>query len=196
MRIIVRLVLFSFLVVLFFSCVKKEENYTPKPRGYFRIELPEHSYKHLDTTLPFAFDYSNNAVLSFSKKENGKYWIDITYPQFNASFNITYIPLDNNLRDLALAEEKMIKFHIDYGKADDVEFSLIEDAESHLSGRLFDILGKEVACPLQFWLTDSTNHYLRGSLYFNFAPNNDSLQPVINYLRTDALYMINSFSWK
>jgi len=196
MRIVFRLAVALSLISVFASCIKKDENYTPKPIGYFRLELPDHSYRHLDTILPFTFDYSNNAVLTFSEKDSGKYWIDITYPKLNASFNITYLPLHNNLRELALAEEKMIKFHIDYGKADDVEFSLIKDAESNLSGKLYDIAGKEVACPLQFWLTDSTNHYLRGSLYFNFAPNNDSLQPVIKYLRTDALYLINSFNWK
>jgi len=196
MRFAFRFVAFLVLVSVLASCVKKDENYSPKPKGYFRIELPEHSYQQLDTSLPFSFEYSKNAILTFKEKDGGKYWIDITYPKLNASFNITYFPLQNDLRDLALAEEKIIKFHIDYGKADDVEFSLIEDAESHLYGKLFDIVGKEVACPLQFWLTDSTNHYLRGSLYFNFAPNNDSLQPVIKYLRDDALYLINSFNWK
>jgi hypothetical protein len=53
-----------------------------------------------------------------------------------------------------------------------------------------------VACPFQFWLTDSVRHYLRSSLYFNCVPENDSLRPVIDYIREDAMAMINSFQWK
>lgn len=194
MKPVIRFLFFLFLILIFDSCINKDENYIPKPKGYFRIDLPEHSYLLFDTILPFSFEYSKDAICSFQSKENGKYWIDISYPALNASFNITYIPLHNDLRELVLKEDKMIKFHIDNGKADNVELSVIED--HNLSGNLYDLSGKEVACPLQFWLTDSVNHFLRASLYFNFAPNNDSLQPVIQFLREDALNMINTFSWK
>ena len=190
------IVLWIIPIFLSSACTDRKENYIPKPRGYFRIEVPEHQFQKLDTTLPFGLKYSQSANYSFISKEEGKYWIDITYPALNATLNMTYIPLNNDLRKLALEEEKMINFHIEHGKADDVQFHYIDDPIHKVYGRLYDIEGRTVAIPLQFWISDSSRHYLRASLHFNFAPDNDSLQPVIQFLREDVLEMINSMYWK
>lgn len=191
-----KLILILAQATLWVACVHKEESYAPKPKGYFRIELPEHSYQKMDTILPFTFDIAQTAKVSFQQKEDEKYWINVDYPSLNAVFNMTYFPLHNDLRDLALAEERMVKFHIDHGKADDVQYSLVADDANRVFGRIYEIEGAEAACPLQFWTTDSVNHFLRASIYFNFAPNNDSLAPVIQYLKEDALKIINTLSWK
>ena len=169
---------------------------TPKPVGYFRIDLPERQYQHTDTTLPFTFEQSDQAVLSIRNQKDGICWIDMSYPELNAAFKLTCIPVPkaDSLRNLMIREEKMVKFH--YQKADDVEFSVIRDPEARLWGRFYDIEGKEVATPLIFWMTDSTHYFLRGTLYFNFTPNNDSLQPVIDYLREDFMQFTNTFKWK
>ncbi len=95
---------------------------------------------------------------------------------------------------MVVAEEKMVQFH--YVKADDVEYSVVMDPTARVYGKIYDIKGRDVACPFQFWLTDSVRHYLRSSLYFNCVPENDSLRPVIDYIREDAMAMINSFQWK
>ena len=182
--------------LLLFSCGKKEEYYAPKPKGYFRIELPEHQYQVWDSILPVRFEYSQWANCSYEKKEGGVYWMDIDYPAFKAAFNITCFPLKNDLRTLAVNEEKMLTMHIEHGKVDDIEYSFIEDPNNRVYGRIYDIIGKDAATPMQFWITDSVNYYVRASLYFNFRPNNDSLQPVIQYLREDAMRMINSLSWR
>ncbi|MBR6160746.1 MAG: hypothetical protein IKQ75_02645 [Bacteroidales bacterium] len=169
---------------------------TPKPVGYFRIDLPERQYQHTDTTLPFTFDQSDQSVLSIRNQKDGSCWIDVSYPALNAAFKLTCIPVPkaDSLRNLMIREEKMVKFH--YQKADDVEFSVIQDPEARLWGRFYDIEGKEVATPLIFWMTDSAHYFLRGTLYFNFTPNNDSLQPVIDYLREDFMQFTNTFKWK
>ena len=169
---------------------------TPKPVGYFRIDLPERQYQHTDTTLPFTFEQSDQAVLSIRNQKDGICWIDMSYPELNAAFKLTCIPVPkaDSLRNLMIREEKMVKFH--YQKADDVEFSVIRDPEARLWGRFYDIEGKEVATPIIFWMTDSTHYFLRGTLYFNFTPNNDSLQPVIDYLREDFMQFTNTFKWK
>lgn len=169
---------------------------TPKPVGYFRIDLPDHQYRLMDTTLPFTFEQSEHATLTIRNQQNGTCWIDVTYPELNAAFKLTYIPVPrtDSLRSLMIKEEKMVKFH--YQKADDVEFSVIHDPEARLWGRIYDIEGKEVATPLIFWMTDSTHQFLRGTLYFNFTPNNDSLQPVIDYLREDFMQFTNTIKWK
>lgn len=178
------------------SCIHKDENVAPKPMGYFRIDLPKHQYQKIDTTLPFSFERSSYAQLSIKKQDNGVSWIDVTYPSLSATFKFTYIsvPRLDSLRGLMLHEEKMVKFH--YQKADDVEFSIIRDPEAHLWGQIYDVAGKEVATPLIFWMTDSSRHFLRGALYFDFTPNNDSLQPVIEYLREDAMRLVSTFEWK
>lgn len=185
-------------LLLFFmeGCVQKEEIPSPKPFGYFRISLPEAKYQTWDSILPYTFEYSQLATITLKPHENGKYWVDLTYPQFNASLKITYFPVQNNLRQLIENDEKMVMFHVDRRKADDVQYSVIEDAKEHIYGQIYDIMGKEVASPFQFWITDSTHHYVRGALYFNFTPNNDSLSPVIQYLRNDLLHLVETWSWK
>jgi len=182
--------------ILLTSCLHKDET-APKPMGYFRIDLPEHQYVKMDTALfPFTFEKSTHSVVKVTKRNADGFWLDVNYPEANATFKFTYMRLDNadSLRNLLIQEQRMVKFH--YQKADDVEYSEIRDPEAHLWGQIFDIEGKEVATPLQFWMTDSAHHFLRATLYFNFTPNNDSLQPVIQYLREDAMRMVETFNWR
>lgn len=184
-----------FLLLLMCSCGRRQVE-TPKPVAYFRIDLPEHNYRQVDTTLPFVFEQSEAAQLSIRPQQDGSYWVDLDYPALNATFKITYltVPRADSLRNKIIYEEKMVKFH--YQKADDVEYSVIQDPESRLWGQIYDIAGRDVATPLMFWMTDSTHQFLRTTLYFNFAPNNDSLEPVIQYLREDAMHFVNTFKWK
>lgn len=184
------------LILLLMVCSCRRQAETPKPVAYFRIDLPEHSYQQVDTTLPFVFEQSEAAQLSIRPQKDGSYWVDIDYPTLNATFKITYltVPRADSLRNKIIREEKMVKFH--YQKADDVEYSVIQDPDSRLWGQIYDIAGKDVATPLMFWMTDSTHRFLRTTLYFNFAPNNDSLEPVIEYLRDDAMHFVNTFKWK
>lgn len=181
-------------IVLLASCGQKNENIAPKPKGYFRIDMPEQAYQTLDTTLPFTMEISKYAEAVITPKDSGKIWIDLTYPQFAAEIKMTYFPVHNNMRERVVQEREMVEFH--YVKADDVEYSIINDPESGMFGQIYDIMGADVATPFQFWVSDSSRHFLRGSLYFNFPPNNDSIQPVIDYLRADLLQLVNTLQWK
>ncbi len=185
-----------FTLLFLASCTHKKEAAEPKPMGYFRLDLPAHRFHNQDTTLPFSFEQSDYAVLVIQNQPDGSRWIDLDYPRFNASFKFTYFPIRHadSLRNLIIEEEKMVKFH--YQKADDVEYSIIQDPDARVWGQIYDIAGKEVATPFQFWMTDSAHHFIRGTLYFNFTPNNDSLAPVIDYLREDAMHLIGTFNWK
>jgi len=191
----IHLLFFIFLCILVLGISCNKPTYTsPKPKGYFRIDLPKHTYQTLDTSaLPFTCDYATISTYTF-KDTAGCTWIHLAYPQQHAVLEMTYFPVHGNLRELMVNDERFVKFH--YQKADDVEESWIQDPDAHIYGKIFDIQGKEVACPLQFWISDSANHYLRTSLYFNFSPNNDSLRPVIDYIREDVMQMINTFKWK
>ena len=167
----------------------------PKPMGYFRIDLPQHQYRTMDTSLPFRFEQSVFAQTSIEPQKNNTLWMTISYPDLKASLRFTCFQVNNadSLRNLMISEDKMVKFH--YQKADDVQYSVIHDPESKLWGQTYEIYGKEVATPFQFWLTDSAHRFVRATLYFDDTPNNDSLKPVIDYLKEDALHLINTFEW-
>jgi len=193
-----KLTIAIFLVLIFFltACVQKQEVPVPKPKGYFRLHTPEIAYQHWDSVLPFTFDYSVNAALSFKKKENNIYWIDINYPMLSAIFKITLFPIENNLHNLMWNEEEQVMFHVERMMTDDIKFSTVNDPKARVFGRIYELEGEKVATPFKFWLTDSTRYFLKSTLYFDFIPNNDSLAPIINYLKNDAIYMIESWKWK
>ena len=181
----------------------------PKPMGYFRIDLPDHQYRMMDTVmpvpghanayislLPFTYEQSVYANTTVEPQEDHSIWMNVIYPDLGASFRFTCFTVKNadSLRNLMIRDDKMVKFH--YQKADDVQYSVINDPEAHIWGQTYEIYGKEVATPFQFWLTDSVNRFVRATLYFDGTPNNDSLQPVIQYLKEDAMHLINTFAWK
>lgn len=178
------------------ACIHKEEPNSAKPQGYFRIATPEPNYITWDSLIPFTFQYNESAQFSILKQEGKNYWMDLHYPQYNASLKMTLVSLKNDLREHVVNEERMLMFHVEKRKADDIQYSVILDPQAKLYGQLYDIVGKEAATPLKFWVTDSVNYYVRATLYFNFVPNNDSLEPVIKYLKSDVLKMIDTWKWK
>ena len=186
---------FCIFALLLSACVQKTETPVPKPWGYFRLDTPEAAYQRWDSVLPFTFEYSKHATLSFQKQKNNVYWIDIQYPSFSAIFKMTLYPVKNNLRNLMWGEEEQVMFHADRMMIDDIQYSTINDKEAKVFGIIYELEGKHVATPFKFWLTDSTHYFVKGALYFDFAPNNDSLAPVIDYLKRDALCMVETWKW-
>lgn len=184
-------ILLGFLLA---SC-GEEVRYQPKPMGYFRIDLPEKEYVKVDSLGKYAFEVPAYAVLTndpFAPQE--KDWVNVEMPSFKASIHLTHKDVKGNLGEYLEDIHTMLTKHLQ--KANGMNDSLIVNPEREVYGRLIEMDGKGVATPLQFYLTDSTNHFLRGALYFNFVPNNDSMQPVIEYLRQDIDRMINTFEWK
>lgn len=173
----------------------EEERPLPKPKGYFRIDLPEKHYVSVDTIERYAFEVPSYAILTgdpFSPQE--KNWINVEVPQFKASIHLTHKDVKGNLSEYLEDVHTMLTKHLQ--KANGMNDSLIVNPEHRVYGMLIEMDGKGVATPLQFYLTDSTANFVRGALYFNFVPNNDSMQPVIDYLRQDIDRMIGTFEWK
>jgi len=183
-------------IIFLASCVQKPEIPVPKPKGYFRLTTPEVAFQRWDSVLPFTFDYSINATLSFQKKENHLYWVDIHYPTLSAVFKMTLFPVNNNLHKLMWDEEEQVMFHVERRMTEDIQFSTVNDPVARVFGRLYELEGEKVATPFKFWLTDSARYFVKSTLYFDFTPNNDSLAPIINYLKNDALMMIETWQWK
>lgn len=180
-------------VFLLAGCAKKQAS-TPKPKGYFRIEMPEHQYQTCDTSvLPCTFQYASIARLDYHDQDTVK-WLLVNYPKYNVRLEMSFLPLRNNADSLIFEDKQFVEMH--FVKADNVENSDIYDSTANLYGIFTDIEGRDVACPLHFWMSDMKRNFVRGTLYFGFTPNNDSVQPVIDYIREDALKMVETFEWR
>jgi gliding motility-associated lipoprotein GldD len=187
---------FLILIALTFSLASCGSHGTPKPRGYFRIDLPKRSYQVFDSTpFPYTFEYPTYAEISkdpYSPKQ--KYWVNINYPRYHATIHISYKTVDDNLIKYLEDARKMVIKHIP--KANAIKDSLIVDRSRKMFGLTYDIEGNGVASPYQFIVTDSSRHFLRGSLYFRVEPNNDSLQPVIQFIKGDIRHLLKTLRWK
>lgn len=186
------IVILTFVAVSMMSC---HDNYSPRPRGYFRIDLPTKSYQKFDTTLPYKFEYPTYATISNDPyAPNKKNWINLNFPSFKAVLHLSYEPVNNNLDKYLNDAHTLVSKHIP--KAEAIYDSLIYHPEKNVYGLAFRIEGLGAASPYQFYVTDSITHYLRGALYFNLHPNNDSLAPVISFLDRDIDHLINTIEWK
>ena len=171
------------------------DTYMPKPRGYFRIDLPEKKYQDFDTTYPFTFEYPVYAIISPDKNAaNEPYWINIDYPLFKGRIHISYKAVNNNLSKYTEDAHELVMKHIP--KASAIEEIRIDNEQADVHGLIYNIKGSGTASVYQFFITDSTNHFVRGALYFNVLPNNDSLAPVIDFVKSDIQHMLESFRWK
>lgn len=179
-------------VLLGVSCGKR---YVPRPYGYWRIEIPDTAYTAFaEDTLPYAFDLSDNAIAEPIKGDNGeRCWINVKYPTLNATLHCSYKPVKNNLGMLSDETQKFVYKHA--MKAEAIPEQGYEHPEKHVYGVYYELQGN-TASPIQFVLTDSTANFFRAALYFNARPNQDSIQPVLDYMRGDIIRMIESFEWK
>ncbi len=171
-----------------------QRNYTPKPRGYFRISLPEKEYQSFDTTFPYKFDYPTYAKIANDSSNNAEaYWVNLEFPQFNGKVHMSYKTIHNNLFELLEDSRSLAYKHTI--KADAINEKLFFDETKNVFGILYNIEG-DAASSVQFFATDSTQHFLRGSLYFNSIPNKDSLAPVVTFVREDIIRLMESLEWK
>lgn len=189
-KIFVTAVLTLSFIALLFSC---SEPPIPKPRAFIRIDIPEHQYKQVETDLPIQFEYADYAFANTIIDSNKK-WINIHYPTHKATIYFSYFNIDNNLNKLLQDAHGFAYKHI--SKATNIDEQIIVQREKDVYGLVYNIIGTETATPINFYLTDSVNHFIRGSLYFDILPNNDSLAPVIRSIDEDISHMIETLEWK
>ena len=173
------------------SCSKVS---TPKPYGYYRITLPDTSYVDFETLYPdypYTFDLSQNAVVQ--PRNDEPYWINVYYPALDATIHCSYKSVYRNLRELSDDALEFVYRNASFANA--IPEREYAHPEADVYGVLFDLEGN-TASSCQFFITDSTRHFFRASVYCNCPPNADSLAPVYNYLRTDVIRMVESFEWK
>ena len=180
------------LVLLGFESCK--QHHTPKARGYYRINFPEKEYVGFEGLYPYKFDYPKYATVVPDTSANAeKYWINIYFKELNGQIHISYKKVDGNFNQLMEDSRKLAYKHTI--KADAINERMFYDENSRVTGVLYEIKG-DAASPMQFFATDSLEHFIRGSLYFNAIPNQDSLAPVINFVHQDVIRLMESLRWK
>ena len=182
----------AFLVLVCFAC---ETNWLPKPPGYNRIDLPRHEYNQLDEGYPYQFDFSTQSQVeadSFNLSE--KEWINLNYKKLGAKVHLTYKKIDENTDFQVLSNDAFNLTAKHQIKAYGIEEVVILTPNGY-SAVVAELTG-EVPTQFQFFVTDSTTHFLRGALYFNTALKNDSLAPIIEYIKIDLAHLINTVTFE
>ena len=170
-----------------------------KKKGYFRISFPEKKYQVFSQPgYPYTFEYPVYAHVikdtTFFEDKAGDWWINIDIPQFGGRIHVSYKPINKeNVFDSLVSDgfKMAYKQHVDVSTG--INDSLMVTPNG-VEGIYFS-LGGNTATANQFFLTDSTRHFLRGALYFNAAPNADSLGIVNDFLKQDLKHLINTLRW-
>jgi len=179
-------ILFILISLIFVSC---NTNILPKPKAYLSLEYPKKEYTKLSLERPYSFEVLKNTTLVDDKNN----WLKINYPNLKASIDITYRPVENNLNELLAEAEKLVFKHA--VKAEQIIPKDFVNPERRVFGSLYEITGN-AASHLQFHVTDSTNNFIKGSLYFYVKPNYDSILPAVSYIKEDILRLIETLEWK
>lgn len=180
--------LLSLLVL--FSTLACQEHYSPKPQGYFRIEVPKKEYRILESDCPYHF--AQNKQSQWQPKASC--WGDLVYPSLRATLQITYKDLRVNNLDSLLndAHELAYKHTV---RADGIEEQLFINEEEQVYGLLYRFQG-DAATSFQFFATDSSRHFMRGALYYYAVPNADSLQPVNAFMAGELRLLMETLAWE
>ncbi|AUC21298.1 gliding motility lipoprotein GldD [Polaribacter sejongensis] len=173
-------------VTLFLSC---KEDVLPKPKGYLSLTYPTKAYKKLDLERPYTFDILENT----KTYDDPKNWLTIKYPNLKASIDITYRPVENNIKELLTEAEKLVFKHTI--KAEQIIPKDFVNPKKRVFGSMYEITGN-AASQIQFHITDSTKNFIKGSLYFYAKPNYDSILPAVDYVKKDILRLVETLEWK
>lgn len=179
--------LFSgFILVSVFSC---NNDTVPKPTSHLRLEYPKADYVHFENNCPFSFDMNDEAVIS----DKGNCNFTISYPRMKATIYLTYKPVKNDINAHLRDAQKLTYGHT--VKADDITEQPFLNKENKVYGMFYKV-GGNAATNALFYATDSTRHFITGSVYFYAKPNFDSIMPASNYVKNDMQTIMETLRWK
>jgi gliding motility-associated lipoprotein GldD len=188
----------NFCFFILISCISCNSEYIIKPRGYFKIDLPEKKYQKFDKPgYPYSFEYPLYSTIVkdtlFFEDTNNPFWINIVFPQFQGKIYISYKDVAKNKFESLVKDAFTMAYkqHVEKSTGiDETKFI----TPNNVSGIYFSLKGN-TATANQFFATDSIKHFLRGALYFDATPNEDSLRPVNNFLLQDVEHLLNTLKW-
>jgi gliding motility-associated lipoprotein GldD len=175
--------------IIVLSVVGCKKEVLPKPAGYLRLDYPEATYAQVQNTCPFTFEMNEAAVVA-GQSGCG---FTITYPKMKATIYLTYKPVRNNVKELLRDAQKLTYEHVI--KADDILEQPFINPEKKVYGMFYQVDGN-AATNSQFYATDSTKHFVTGSIYFYAKPNFDSVMPAASYVRDDMKRLLETLKWK
>lgn len=212
------LIWLALAALLFAACGGGD--YTPKPQAYLRIDMPEHSYWLVDSlcihagdtltdgtdtvvaitgsckTFPFTFEANQCVEIKEKSAPKGEEWLDLVYPQWQGVVFLTYKRLNgpDDLRGQIDTSSRLVEKHYKFSSGVDEQSFDSDDGTVHAV--TWHLKGSKVASTFQFYATDSVRHFLRGALYVDRTPNNDSLAPVLEYMQEDIEHLVETLRWR
>lgn len=188
-------------LLLAFCLTACNSDFVQKERGYFKIELPQKQYRHFNEPgFPYTFEYPVYAnvirdTTFFDEKAENPYWINVDFSRFNGELHLSYKAIGPNKFDALVDDAFKLAYKQHTSQASAIKPIRFDIAAHNVSGIYFTLKGN-AATANQFFATDSVRHFLRGALYFNVPPNEDSLRPVNEFLRKDMQHLIETLQWK
>lgn len=178
------------------SCISCNNDYSPKPRGFFRIILPKKAYQSYNSSCPFTFEYPVYAkVVPDNTRDAKPCWLNVEFEKFNGKIHLSYQQISSKKVFNELIEDARTFAFKHTVKATGIDEGRIYYPDHKIYGIYYTIEGN-TASSVQFFLTDSTKNYIRGALYFDEQPRVDSIKPVLDFIKKDVDVFIKSFRWK
>ncbi|WP_194766629.1 gliding motility lipoprotein GldD [Tamlana sp. I1] len=190
---------FVYVLVVLALCFSCKEDVVPKPNAFLRLEYPEPNYKEINFDLPFTFEINKLATkvsVNEVKAPTKSYGVNLEYPSLRGTLFLTYKSIDNsekNLNDFLRDAQNFTQKHTI--KADEIPVTAYLNKQRKVYGAFAEVKGN-VASPAQFYVTDSVQHFLTGSLYFYAKPNYDSILPAAQYIEKDIKHIMETVTWK
>jgi len=180
----------ALLLLFAFSC--GDNSYTPKPTAYPRTDFPEKEYETFSNDCPFEFEHGVYTQITSANSTENPCWMNIDYPFLKARIHFSYNKVDNDLNKYLEDARTLVYRHI--VKADAITEDEYINKDKRVYARVYKLDGN-TSSSIQFYATDSANHFVRGALYFNARTNVDSLAPAIAFIQEDIWRIVESLEW-
>ena len=186
------IVSFIVIAILYSACGKDDTAY-PRPRGFYRIDFPEKKYQRTTEDLPFSFEIPYYSNLQGTETDGKQFQTNVQFGWYNATLYCSYKQDTSLIEHVSFAKKMAYEHQHVARKIEEIPFV---NKENKVYGLMYEVEGDKVASNYSFYIIDSVDRYFRGSFYFNISPNADSLNPVLDYLKTDLDHLIQSFRWE
>ena len=179
-------------IILFAVLISCKDEQLPKPKAFLALNYPEAKYSEYNIDCPYVFERNDISQITRAKN-NVPCWINLNYPLLEATIFLTYQQVDNNIDSLLMDAQKLPLQHTI--KADFIEGDVYTNPENRTFGMFYEVEG-DAASQAQFYVTDSVEHFITGSLYFNKKPNFDSIMPAAAYLKQDMRNLMETLRFQ
>ena len=181
------------IFILMLSFIGCREAIVPKPNAFLSLKYPDALYQNIAMDLPIKFDKNKLAIVEGIKYKKSSQSLNLNYPLLKAKLYLSYHPLNENLARYVSETEFTTKNHAKV--AHEITEQKFENFRTNVFGKMYELTGP-VASQCQFYVTDSSQHFLTGAMYFKVKPNYDSILPAVRYLQKDIIRLVESLEWK